>query len=434
MKVGRSRSHSVCGGCTCQAAPNVATDDEIASARRRRSRSPARIGRAFGGARRGRVPRADRGIERRGPSFTRSSRSIPTHCRSRASSTGAAQERAGWAAPRPTDLDQGERRYRRPDGDECRLARACGHRAAADAPVVARLRAAGAVILGKTNLSEWANFRSTRSTSGWSSLGGQTRNPYVLDRSPCGSSSGSAVAVAAALAPLALGTETDGSIVCPAAANGVAGIKPTLGLVSGRGIVPIAHSQDTAGPIARNVRDAALLMRAIEEPGARPDAPTWPSASSRATRVRERAGDARPPHGRAARRRARLLWGRQRSRARRRLRRWLEVATRPRRGARRPARGRRRRGVESAELTVLLHEFRVQIDAYLRDVSDGPRSLDELVAFDAAHGGRRCRSSDKTSFWPRNDDGPRFRPLSRRRRIDCTFRDTARRDLRGPTA
>ena len=105
------------------------------------------------------------------------------------------------------------------------------HRARSDAEIVARLRAAGAVLLGKTNLSEWANFRSTDSTSGWSSLGGQTRNPYVLDRNPCGSSSGSAVAVAARLAPLAVGTETDGSIVCPAAANGVVGIKPTIGTV-----------------------------------------------------------------------------------------------------------------------------------------------------------------------------------------------------------
>ncbi len=143
-----------------------------------------------------------------------------------------------------------------------------GHHAAADAPLVARLRAAGAVILGKTNLSEWANFRATGSTSGWSSLGGQTRSPYVLDRNPCGSSSGSAVAVAARLAPLAVGTETDGSIVCPAAANGVVGVKPTLGLVSGGGIVPIAKSQDTAGPLARTVRDAALLLSVLAEPDA----------------------------------------------------------------------------------------------------------------------------------------------------------------------
>lgn len=140
------------------------------------------------------------------------------------------------------------------------------HRAADDAFHVAALRKAGAVILGKANLSEWANFRSNRSVSGWSSIGGQTRNPHVLDRNPCGSSSGSGVAVAAGLAVLAVGTETDGSIVCPAGTNGVVGIKPTLGLVSRDGIIPIALSQDTAGPMARSVRDAALLLAAMAAP------------------------------------------------------------------------------------------------------------------------------------------------------------------------
>lgn len=132
-----------------------------------------------------------------------------------------------------------------------------------DAAVVERLRDAGMVILGKTNLSEWANFRGQRSTAGWSSRGGQTRNPYALDRTPCGSSSGSAVAVAASLVSVAVGTETDGSIVCPAAMNGVVGIKPTVGLVSRRGIVPISSSQDTAGAFGRSVRDAALLLQAM---------------------------------------------------------------------------------------------------------------------------------------------------------------------------
>ena len=139
-----------------------------------------------------------------------------------------------------------------------------GVRAPQDAFVVSRLREAGAVILGKTNLSEWANFRSTHSSSGWSARGGQTRNPYALDRSPCGSSSGSAVAVAANLAAAAIGTETDGSIVCPAHSTSVVGLKPTLGLVSRTGIVPIAHSQDTAGPMARSVADAAVVLAAIE--------------------------------------------------------------------------------------------------------------------------------------------------------------------------
>ncbi len=153
-------------------------------------------------------------------------------------------------------------------------------RAADDAFHVERLRAAGAIILGKTNLSEWANFRDYGSSSGWSSVGGQTRNPHVLDRNPCGSSSGSGVAVAAGLAPLAVGTETNGSIVCPAGMNGIVGIKPTLGVVSRDGIIPIAHSQDTAGPMARSVRDAALMLEAmIALDPADPGAQAWPGGS-----------------------------------------------------------------------------------------------------------------------------------------------------------
>jgi amidase len=132
-----------------------------------------------------------------------------------------------------------------------------------DSFVVQRLRETGAIILGKTNLSEWSNFRSTRSTSGWSSRGGQTRNPYALDRNPCGSSSGSAVAVAANLCSVAVACETDGSIICPSQANAVVGLKPTLGLISRSGIIPIAHSQDTAGPMARNVTDLAILLGAL---------------------------------------------------------------------------------------------------------------------------------------------------------------------------
>jgi amidase len=132
-----------------------------------------------------------------------------------------------------------------------------------DAIVVRQLRAAGAVILGKTNLSEWANFRGDKSISGWSGRGGQTRNPYALDRSPSGSSSGSAVAVAANLCVVAVGTETDGSIVSPSSANGLVGVKPTVGLVSRNGIIPISASQDTAGPMARTVRDAALLLEVM---------------------------------------------------------------------------------------------------------------------------------------------------------------------------
>jgi amidase len=138
-----------------------------------------------------------------------------------------------------------------------------GSKPVQDSGVARKLRESGAVILGKTNLSEWANMRSSHSTSGWSGRGGQTRNPYALNRNPCGSSSGSGAAVSANLCTVAVGTETDGSIVCPSSANGIVGIKPTLGLISRAGIIPIAHSQDTSGPMARTVRDAAILLGAL---------------------------------------------------------------------------------------------------------------------------------------------------------------------------
>ena len=141
------------------------------------------------------------------------------------------------------------------------------HRPTQDAALVRRLRERGAVILGKTNLSEWANFRSTRSTSGWSSRGGQTKNPYVLDRNPCGSSSGTGAAIAASLASIGVGTETDGSIICPSSVAGLVGLKPTVGLVSRSGIIPISASQDTAGPMARTVTDAALLLGGMADRG-----------------------------------------------------------------------------------------------------------------------------------------------------------------------
>jgi amidase len=137
------------------------------------------------------------------------------------------------------------------------------HRPQKDAPLVQQLRAAGVVILAKSNLSEWANFRSTHSTSGWSSRGGQTRNPYALDRNPCGSSSGTAAAVAASFAAIGIGTETDGSIICPSAVTGLVGLKPTVGLVSRDGIIPISATQDTAGPMGRTVTDVAMLLTAM---------------------------------------------------------------------------------------------------------------------------------------------------------------------------
>ena len=151
-----------------------------------------------------------------------------------------------------------------------------------DSFVAQRLRAAGAVILGKTNLSEWANIRSSHSTSGWSGRGGLTKNPYALDRNPCGSSSGTGAGISANLAAVGIGTETDGSIVCPSSSNGLAGIKPTVGLVSRSGIIPISHSQDGAGPMCRTVRDAAILLGALT--GVDPDdAPTAASAGKAQT-------------------------------------------------------------------------------------------------------------------------------------------------------
>ncbi len=150
-----------------------------------------------------------------------------------------------------------------------------------DASLVARLRNAGAIILGKTNLSEWANIRSDNSSSGWSAVGGLTHNPYVLDRNACGSSSGSGAAIAASLAAVAIGTETDGSITCPSGVNGLVGFKPTVGLVSRAHVVPISHSQDTAGPMARSVRDAALVLSVIA--GSDPADPATAEADARKT-------------------------------------------------------------------------------------------------------------------------------------------------------
>ncbi|HEX7082362.1 MAG TPA: amidase family protein, partial [Gammaproteobacteria bacterium] len=262
------------------------------------------------------------------------------------------------------------------------------HHAAADAEVVARLRAAGAVILAKANLSEWANFRSLQSTSGWSSLGGQTKNPYVLDRNPCGSSSGSAVAVAAGLAPLAVGTETDGSIVCPAGVNGVVGIKPTVGLVSAEGIIPIATSQDTAGPFARTVRGAAMLLAVMRDPAAGED----PRNGAPATTL---AGDfrAEPSDSAALADLAGVRLGVVRdydgagadASVEAAFERWLAMLRDAGAELVDPIELRLPAELRAAELEVLLHEFKAGIDRYLAAVEDGPRSLDALIAFNEEH-------------------------------------------------
>lgn len=251
--------------------------------------------------------------------------------------------------------------------------------AARDATVVAKLREAGAVLLGKTNLSEWANIRSTRSVSGWSARGGQTLNPYALDRSPCGSSSGSGAAVAANLCAVAIGTETDGSILCPSAVCNLVGVKPTIGLVSRAGIVPIAHSQDTAGPMARSVADAAIVLAAIA--GADPRDPSTAKATStdylaaltgdvRGLRV----GVARPlfgyhpeldAHVEAA---IQVLAGL-----------GVEVVD-PVNLASSPA-------LNDAELTVLLTELEADLAAYLAERGDTAKvkTLADVIAFNRAH-------------------------------------------------
>jgi amidase len=252
-----------------------------------------------------------------------------------------------------------------------------------DAFVVERLRQAGAVILGKTNLSEWANFRSTRSSSGWSGRGGQVRNPYALDRSPCGSSSGSGVAVAANLAAVAVGTETDGSIVCPAHANGIVGIKPTMGLVSRAGIIPIAGSQDIAGPMARTVADAAMLLGVLAAPD--PRDPATAAGRGRADADYTRHLD---PNG---------LRGARIGVARRVVTGYSPAADTV---FRRAVEAMRRAGATIVdtvdipflgqyggdEFEVLLHEFREELNRYLAGL--GPdarvRSLEEVIAFNRA--------------------------------------------------
>lgn len=256
-----------------------------------------------------------------------------------------------------------------------------GFRASRDAFLVERLRAEGAVILGKTNLSEWANFRSDHSTSGWSSAGGQTSNPYDTARNPCGSSSGSGVAVAASLATVAVGTETDGSIVCPASISGIVGIKPTLGLVSRSGIIPIAHSQDTAGPMARTVKDAAILLNAMV--GADPADPL-------AWLFPEELADFTAGLSRDALKGARIgVWRNYPGAGNdARVERILEetIATLRSLGAEiiDPVEM-HTEGLSDAEDEVLYYEFKADLNAYLQKSGGPVRSLADIIAFNNAH-------------------------------------------------
>jgi amidase len=247
-----------------------------------------------------------------------------------------------------------------------------------DATLVARLRAAGAVVLGKTNLSEWANIRDSSSTSGWSARGGFTRNPYALDRNPSGSSSGSAAAVAASLCAVAVGTETNGSILSPASIQGLVGVKPTVGLVSRRGIVPISHTQDTAGPMARTVTDAALLLAAMAGPD--PEDPATAGAPVRDVVAALDRGAAR------GKRLGVLRPG------------WVGPTVKPTFDAALDALRRlgatlvdvelpkTMRELQDAEMVVLLHELKADMAAYLAQrANPSLRSLDDLVRFHGAH-------------------------------------------------
>jgi amidase len=280
-----------------------------------------------------------------------------------------------------------------------------------DATIARKLREAGAVLLGKANLSEWANIRSTRSSSGWSARGGQAKNPYALDRNPCGSSSGSAAAVSANLCALAIGTETDGSIVCPSSANAIVGLKPTLGLLSRAGIIPIAHSQDTAGPMARTVRDAAILLGALTGADER-DAATAEGAGHAAadyTRVLD-------PDGLRG---ARIGVVRKFFGFNPRVDRLMEdaLAEMVRRGAVLvdPAEIPHAGEYDESELEVLLYELKADLAAYLAAL--GPRapvrSLAEVIAFNEAHRAEEMPFFGQELFLRAEEKGPLTTPAYR---------------------
>jgi amidase len=284
--------------------------------------------------------------------------------------------------------------------------------------IVRRLEANGALVIGKANLSEWANFRSTHSSSGWSGVGGQTNNPYVLDRNPCGSSSGSGVAVAADLATVAIGTETDGSIVCPAGQNGDVGIKPTLGLASRAGIVPISAQQDTAGPITRNVTDAAVVLGALTGVD-----PRDPATAAQRGHVRVGYRSALRRH---ALRGARIgVWrtGNFGVSAptdkiiRRTIKRLRHLGARIVDPANIP--------IEPAydpENTALQYEFKHDIAQYLQDYTAGryPRTLADLISFNKAHASRELQFFGQETFTESQARGPLTDPAYLKARHDAT--------------
>jgi amidase len=298
-----------------------------------------------------------------------------------------------------------------------------------DATVARRLRDAGAILLGKTNLSEWANFRSTHSVSGWSGRGGLCRNPYALDRNPCGSSSGTGAAISANLAAVGVGTETDGSIVCPSSANSLVGIKPTLGLVSRRGIVPIAHSQDTAGPMARTVADAAALLSVLA--GTDPEDP-----ATAAARVESDYTKFLDPDGlRGARIGvARAKFFGYSATADKLVEAALDVMKRAGAVIVDPADIPHSGEYDDAEFTVLLYEFKADLNAYLGGLGEGAphKTLADLIAFNDQTRDRELPYFGQEIFTMAQEKGPlsddayiealaHCRRLSRTEGLDVVF-------------
>ena len=280
-----------------------------------------------------------------------------------------------------------------------------------DSFVAGRLRAAGAVVLGKANLSEWANFRSIRSSSGWSARGGQCRNPYALDRNPCGSSSGSAAAVSANFATVAIGTETDGSVVCPSSACGIVGIKPTLGLVSRAGIIPIAHSQDTAGAMARTVTDAAIVLGVLA--GIDPRDPATAAADLRGL------SDYTPFLETDGLRNARIGVARGFFGFHERVDQVHAAAIDAMRDAGavivEPVELRRQPEMGQAETEVLLYEFKADLNAYLSALGPAApvHSLAELIAFNEANAADEMPYFQQERFLSAEEMGPLSEPAYR---------------------
>src|SRR5262245_26846045 len=262
-----------------------------------------------------------------------------------------------------------------------------------DSFVARKLREAGAIILGKANLSEWANIRSMHSSSGWSARGGQCRNPYVLDRNPCGSSSGSACATSANLTAISIGTETDGSIVCPSGVCGIVGIKPTVGLISRAGIVPISHSQDTAGPMCRTVTDAAILLGALRNPEI--DAPDYVAFLDPNGLKGARSGGSRSDFG-------------FNSRVHKLMEDAIDVLKKSGAEIIDPANVDVTKNIEAAEINVLLYELKANLNAYLASLGSKARTktLKEIIEFNEKHADKELQYFGQELFIQAEEKGP----------------------------